>query len=195
MHAGLSELLHSAAVLLECDAIGDVARLRLVAHCVREIRNRLLLQGVSEHKSRLDYRDRVAEIARQLGPEWPAPASGEQWEDEHAEVSIPLPAATALRDLLIEHEEVSVLNRDRARRAFHYHLDTDDPSVDAVADRWFDTGEWFVQRAHDGDGDVGDDCARVNEQFELFLAGLTSLVAGFFEIKREIDDIVDAANT
>ena len=40
----------------------------------------------------------------------------------------PLPAATALRDLLIEHEEVSVL-----AGAFHYHLDTS--SVDAVADR------------------------------------------------------------
>jgi hypothetical protein len=67
--------------------------------------------------------------------------------------------------------------------------------VEEAAAVWFDVGEWFVGHAHDPKDRLENGLADLLQHLQLFEAGLHTLRAGFFETKRELDDILEDANS
>ena len=62
--------------------------------------------------------------------------------------------------------------------------------------QWLEITGWFVGRVHDsGLQDDAIDSREFQSQFERFEAILGALVRGFYTTQRELDDILEAANS
>lgn len=182
------------------------ARVRFVAHAVREIRNRLpdaiagpKVGGPLHYKNRLDS---IAKIWEQHGLPMDGAlpikvTSGESLPSNN-DVPIPYPVYKEVATLVRDHVRARETPREAAKRLFEA-IDPNNRASEAVLrpriENWINATEWFVQRAHDRgqtDGEMG--AGELKERFEIFEHALSAMVRGFFETLEELDEILEEAN-
>ena len=202
----LAELYEGAVCLLFEHRLAGYTR--LIAHIVREIRNRLpfVISG-SSSSGRLEYPDRLSEITEQwrkanldvgssfqslgatpssVGPSPPA-------------VAIPLDLFRLLEKLIADHEVTS----EKAADAFARLLVGRKPenqkfikTLQPVISQWLHVTGWFVSKAHDsGRVDAAIDNRELLKNFELFETTLFAIVRQFFATTAELDQILKEANS
>jgi hypothetical protein len=178
------------------------ARVYLVAHCVREIGNRLpdYLPDVPVRK-RVKYNDYLERIA----PRWeklPSPpfemagANGEP----AAQVPIPLDLFRMISSLVEDHLAGSSSHRARAEHAFAFldeGMSADRAHLTALSERWRGVIEWFVIRAHLRNPQQRPPSLDVREcerQFKVFENMLYSSLNPFFKPMEKLDEILEETN-
>lgn len=179
---------------------------RFVPHAVREIINRLPdhITG-TRIRSRLDYRQRVEDIAK----EWKnsgllglsAISNGEDGPstlEPNPSIEIPGPLFRRIETLLRDHDDARERPIDAAIRLF----EGSDPenlgfrdALRPAALNWIAIGKWAVGKAHDsGRSDGERDKAEYLMQFAAFERALGALIRGFFATTGEIDEILEESN-
>jgi hypothetical protein len=195
----LAELYEGAALMLQNRPSGHV---RLIAHSVREIRNRLP-DYVSKVKSggRLDYATRVDSITKvwvQSGL-LPRDFSTAGLPPVDSTVAVPREAAKPVLELLRDHELARIKPADTARRLFVGAAPENADLIETlepVVQQWLGVTNWFMKRAHD-DGRCDAECPRdeLERQFGLFEKTLMAIVRQFYTAVDELDEILEDANS
>lgn len=195
----LAELYEAALLMLHQRSPGHV---RLIAHSVREIRNRLP-EYVSKVKSggRLDYTGRIDEISKiwiRVGL-LPSELTATELPPMETTEAVPREAAEPIRKLLRDHQLARAKPADTARRLFTSaapenteHIETLEP----VVRHWIGVTDWFMRRAHD-DGRCDGECPRdeLERQFALFEKTLMAIVRQFYTAVDQLDQILEDANS
>ena len=197
------EGLYSAAVeLLTND--GFPGRAYLIAHCGRELANRLPDYVTGPARStRVQYKnelDAIADLWEQAG----LPIDGSiprvvgSAADTGVDGHVPLPVLVAdrLSKLIRDHRAARQRPRDAALRLFAGSPEpSDDPALGPLVGQWIRIGRFFVGRAHAGtDAAKIPDVDDVIENFELFETMLAALFGRLSETMDEIDDLLAEAN-
>lgn len=183
-------------------------RARLVAHAVREIRNRLpdVISGVKsgallQYKNRLDALARVWERSG-LPVDGSLPDTTVRLTGDPPETpDIPIDRRVLLEvaGLVRDHMTVREKPQDAAIRLFEAIAPENRALRDSllpVIRQWLSITEWFVGRAHDsGQTDADGDETEFRAKFELFESILAALVRGFFSTVRELDEILEDTNS
>ena len=179
------------------------ARVYLVAHCVREIGNKL-----PDHlpevpvRERVEYRDHLDLIAARWEklPNPPVEIAGVGNEAAATQVSIPLDLFRRISALVTDHMEGSSSHRKRAEHAFA-RLDegmaSDKAHLSALWERWRNVIQWFVGSAHvrnPREMPPSLDIEECERQFGLFENLLYSSLHPFYAPVEELDEILEAAN-
>jgi hypothetical protein len=195
----LAELYEGAVLMLENR---PPAHVRLIAHSVREIRNRLP-DYVSKVKSggRLDYTGRIDNITKtwmRIGL-LPSDLITAGLPPIDTSVAVPREAATLVLELLRDHELARAKPADTARRLFTSAAPENADVIETlepVVQHWIDVTNWFMRRAHD-DGRCDGDCPRndLEHQFALFEKTLMAIVRQFYTAVDELDQILEDANS
>jgi hypothetical protein len=189
----LAELYDSALWLMHDRPLR--ARVRLVAHCVREIVNRLPeAVAAATVTKRVDYRVLVERIAAVWPPADPALLVTET-PDVPAEVMIPRAAYVAVNALTTEHAQSQPFEL-KLRALF----DVGDGSATALtqpAVRAFKkVYDWFVARSHDR-LEI-DEVLCTEEELQLnfaaFERALYTLTGEWLEVQEQVDELLDEAN-
>ncbi len=201
----LSELYEGALHLMARKVPG---RVRLVAHVVREIRNRLpdaLSPRQGQRAKHLDYHGVCREIRarwRRIDPLQDEPRPGVP--SASGMVMVPASAAELIDQLLADDVAVEGKARDGATRLFaaavrvrsnreltNAELVTIEPAIR----QWREVTEWFMRKTHDnGIPDGETDSKEFQQHFDLFEYALNSLIRDFYPAMKEIDDILEDAN-
>ncbi len=195
----LAELYEGAVLMLQNR---PPAHVRLIAHSVREIRNRLP-DYVSKVKSggRLDYTGRIDSITKIWVRVGLVPndltASGLLSID--TSVAVPREAAKPVLELLRDHELARAKPIDSARRLFTTAAPENAEVIETlepVVQHWIEITNWFMKRAHD-DGRCDAECPRdeLEHQFALFEKTLMAIVRQFYTAVDELDQILEDANS
>jgi hypothetical protein len=180
------------------------ARACMVAHAVREIGNRLPARfGSTVGGERVLYSDEINVIVRQwrdaglpIGDALPdvAEAGGEPRISRR----IPIQLFNRISALLTAHEMGASRVRDRARDLFTLARKEEgatEAQLITAIEQWIKVHRWFQQLVH---RDMQDDKLLTDEflqKFELFERLLHTLAANyFFEVVKELDEILDEAN-
>ena len=194
----LAELYEGAVLLLHDHPFPG--RVRFICHAVREIRNRLpeAISGV-RGPARLDYVTRLDCLAKQ----WRQRGLPVQLESLTAPATPDIPLERSLylevAGLIREHEQTRSRPEDAARRLFENAVPEKQQfreTLRPILRQWLEITGWFVGRVHDSgavDADCDEDCLR--EKFELFERALTALVRPFFSTLKELDEILEDANS
>lgn len=188
------------------------ARIRLISHCVREIRNNLpyaLATDRLPERGRFDYEgeaDGLAKIWEQaaLSPagDLPvltsAPDAAAIPASPGGRVSIPRDLFDALGRFLAHHQAVRVKKYQAALCLFEAcsAVPTPDPRIaEPVVRRWLKVTETFMELTHES-GKVLSDAeeAEMRGHFDEFEGYLASFSRSFFENLEEIDAILEDAN-
>jgi len=196
----LAELYEGALKMVFEDPIPG--RVRFVSHAVREIRNRLP-DAISGPKAsqRLDYpsrMDRIAEVWQRRAPnlESVAAAGGNV---STPDPTIPRELLASIAELVKDHQETRRRPEEAAVRLFEGVAPENEEFRDALRPtvlQWLGVTEWFVGKAHDsGLHDAGIDPQEFRSQFERFELILGALVRGFYTTQRELNEILEAANS
>jgi hypothetical protein len=195
----LAELYEGAVLMLQTRPPGHV---RLVAHAVREIRNRLP-DYVSKVESGgpLDYKSRIdgiVDVWRRAGL-LPSDFATSGLPTIDTTTPVPKTAATAVLKLLRDHESARAKPSQTARRLFTSAAPENLEALDAlepVIQHWLDVTQWFMKRAHD-DRRCDADCPRqdLEHQFMLFEKTLMAIVRQFYTTVDELDQILEDANS
>jgi len=205
--SSLGELYDGAVVLMEENRLPG--RVRFVCHAVREIRNRLpdVMSG-SKSTERLDYVNRLDALAKTwtkegfgfsgitVGPSF----SNDSGNTEPVnDVRVPRPLFARVAKLLGDHVTARERPSAKAARLFQGCVretsGTFNP-LQPIIRQWLQVTDWFMQRTHDS-GSVDADCsvAEFREKFNLFEATLASLVRQFYNTTKELDEILEDANS
>jgi hypothetical protein len=181
-------------------------RTRFVAHAVREIRNRLpdviagtITGGRVQYPGRLDA---MAEEWKKAGfsvdGSPPTIVTGQQ-DLPSADVPIPLRLFLNVASLIRDHTKAREKPLEAALRLFGAISPANQQLRDNLRptiQQWLDVTEWFVKRVHDsGTQDGAIDGTRFQEHFELFEITLAALVRGFFKTVKDLDEILEDANS
>ena len=195
----LAELYEGAVLMLQNR---PPAHVRLIAHSVREIRNRL--PGyISRVKAggRLDYTGRIDEITtiwKSVGLV-PSDLTTAELPPIDTSVAVPKEAAQPVFELLWEHERARAKPLDTARRLFSSaapeNVDVIE-TLEPVVRHWLEVTDWFMKRAHD-DERCDRECSRdeLTRQFALFEKTLMAIVRQFYTAVHELDQILEDANS
>ncbi len=179
-------------------------RTRLIAHAVREIRNRLpdIICGVE--RGRMEYINRLDELRRHWtrhgfnlnGSQAHSISSEEQIPESH--ISVPIPLFRRITDLIREHVEKRETQKEKAFRLFEaisQDSASSRESLTPVIFQWIEVTDWFVGKAHDsGAQDDVTDENELRERFELFETNLGTLLRGFFSTIEGLDEILEETN-
>lgn len=204
-HFVLLELYQSLCALIYGEAIPG--RARLIAHCIREIRNILWSHIVAEESSHLQYPNEIDPIAR----DWDETGQyldGLTGEDAptitptstNANVQIGLELALKIHRLIKQHNSTRTANIEKTIRLFE-NFQKSNPegvtSLEVLARNWKSLTDWFLKITHERDrtdGDIIDDefIRKVNV-FEKSMHNFATAPA-FFEGLKEIDEILEQAN-
>jgi hypothetical protein len=200
----LSELYEGAVELVSRTVPG---RVRLVAHAVREIRNRLPDALAPEKEpERLDYRKRC-EAIRNV---WQRLDSIEllgsrNVPDATASVGVPVVAAEQVQQLLDDDQAVQGRVRATATRLYvavvrirsgRTLTESEQVAIEPAIRQWHIVTDWFVDRAHDnGTPDGENDLQAFADRFELFERALYSLIQEFYPATKDLDEILEEANS
>ncbi len=200
----LSELYEGAVDLVSRSAPG---RVMLVAHAVREIRNRLPDALAPEKEpERLDYRKRCSEIRRA----WRRLDSlegvaGREAPDASASIGVPVVAAEQVQRMLDDDEAVQAKVRAAATRLYVAVIrirsgrtltQSERLAIEPAIRQWHAVTEWFVDRVHDnGTPDGENDLREFVDRFELFERALYALIQEFYPATKDLDDILEEANS
>lgn len=202
----LGELYEGALGILFSE-VAFPGRVRFVAHAVREIRNRLpdVIAGPKEG-GQLQYvnrMDQLCDIWKGEGlPEdgtLPVSVLGKDSPPTALDVPVPRRVYVEVAGLVRDHLRAREKRAEAARRLFEA-IDPNNQSAEAMlrprVQHWLEVTEWFVRRAHDN-GLTDADCGApdLQERFEIFEIGLLALTTPFFEGLRELDEILEDANS
>ncbi|MFH1263166.1 MAG: hypothetical protein V1495_06970 [Pseudomonadota bacterium] len=199
----LSELYRAAVVLFDNESFPG--RFRLIAHAVREIRNRLpdILSQV-ENSERFEVSKRVSHLVKTWDnlrvSELPTsdPVAGDNNGEKPGTVAIPTPVFQVAAALVDDFRKVTNKKEESARRLFMAlipHTERNRELMAPVIRQWVDVTEWFAIRAHEtvrahtqpSEGDL-------RSNFLVFEDTLMSLQSNFFENLGEVNDILEQAN-
>ena len=181
------------------------ARQYLVAHAVREIGNRLPdAVGVEVENARVEHVNRLDDIARTwqrdgLPTDFAIPLIAPRAPSEPAEgVWLPRKTAEALVDLVRDHAKSREARRDAPTRLLQELARDSGMTIDQlrpIALQWVEVLKWFVKNVHVGKHDrvLAEDLFK--HQFELFERYLGSMLRPFFSTLKEVDDLLDQANS
>jgi hypothetical protein len=199
----LGELYEGAVVLLYQDPVPG--RVRLVAHAVREIRNRLP-DAVTPARGggRFEYSEAVEAIR----PRWEEEAISIHPIDDGPpsdpdQAARPLAISRALADDLVALFEAHRAASERAESAPYRLFEGLAPENQGrrqallpTVREWKRVTDWFMGHAHDGgkpDSAVPDATMRAN--FEVFEEVLYALALGVFPGMDVLDEILAEANS
>jgi hypothetical protein len=200
----LGELYEGAVIMVFDDKFPG--RTRLVAHAIREIRNRLpdVIAG-PRASGQVQYVNRLDKIAHEwrrarLDTEGSLPA-GVTDGQQMPSIDVPVPRGLFLSvaSLLSDHLEAREKSIEAARRLF----EAISPANQELRDRlripiqqWHEVTQWFVKRVHDSG--IQDDDVDIQEfqgRFELFETALCALLRGFYSTVEGLDEILEDANS
>lgn len=179
-------------------------RIRMIAHAVREIGNRLpdYLTGERVGK-RLDYVSRLDGIEEKWNKHKEMhPPSVNPQSSLSQDIPIPPDLYNELDLLVRDHEVTRQRPLDTARRLYEglnpENIAQLGDSIRPVLLQWVEITKWFMARAHDSgkgkrDGDY--DWGEIKEKFVLMELSLRSIVGAFFVAVRELDDILEDTNS
>jgi hypothetical protein len=195
----LAELYEGAVLLLQNR---PPAHVRLIAHCVREVRNRLPgYVSKVESGGPLSYKGRIDDIVRiwRRAGLLPSDLLSAGLPSIDTSMAVPKPAATAVLKLLRDHELAREKPAETARRLFTSAAPENAAFIDTlepVIQQWIDVTDWFMRRAHD-DGRCDAECPRdeLEHQFALFEKALMAIVRQFYTAVDELDQILEDANS
>jgi hypothetical protein len=184
-------------------------RVRLIAHAVREISNRLPDAFVGVQKTtRLDYStrlDQLSDLCRQIGFNLDGQFANfdtnkETGTPSQPDVSIPRVLFMEIANLMKDHETTHSKPLDAAKRLFEAiapeSQSLGETALQPTLNQWLRVNRWFMRNAHDsGKLDAEVDGREIQMQFELFEACLGALVRGFFNTIEELDEILEDANS
>ena len=203
----LAELYEGAVVILyEHDPLLP-GWSRLVAHAVREVRNRLP-DAVAGKKvgERLDYPSRLDEIAGMWSDAGlataatpAAPSVLDVAPAANPGVLVPRGVYDRVSDLIREHEEARERPVDSAFRLFEAISPGNKgqrAALEPTVNQWLRVTRWFQGKAHDGGvADGGFSIDEYRRQFETFEAMLIAVIRDFFKTTDELDKILEDTNT
>ena len=194
----LAPLYESALRILEAD--GFPGRVHLVAHAVREIRNRLPEAVAGEIvPARAEYTD-LSKVVHRRWVEAGFDADGLRAVDENREppatgppsVEIPASLFNAVGDLVTAHAAASATHREKARRMFEA-IGGDTPAY--VVHGWLDASEWGVDWAHTrAKPPTREDEERLADRFARFEEALLVITNRSYENMDALDEILESAN-
>lgn len=175
-----------------------------VGHAVRDIRNRLpeCITGPTA-RTRADATNDVGKLVMALDSAgWSANSLLQHWDVVATEnvpqsdsISIPVPAARILANIVRDYR-AGCETRSEATGKLFETLDPNPYKRDEIARRWWAATQWFMQRTHvSGEPQDDSDIEQYRTHFELCEAILHSVVGEFFTGLRELDEILDAANS
>ena len=205
-HPVLHELYRSLCALVYREEIPGQAR--LIAHCIREIRNVLLSHIVAEESRQLQYSKELDAIAREWAKTGPkldgitgdgnptaTPAS------TGSNVQIDVGLATQIYRLIEQHNSTRDTNFEKTTRLFENFQITNPEgatSLAVLAKNWKDLVDYFVSIVHERirtDSDlISDEFVRNVHTFEQSMHHFATAPA-FFEGLEEIDEILEQANS
>jgi hypothetical protein len=202
----LAELYEGAVLLLFVSPVPG--RVRMVAHAVREIRNRLpdVISGPMA-KSRLDYTTRLDKIACQwevkgltregLASQVSAHSAGGSLPSQDVQVDRQI--FLEIDSLVRDHIATRSKPGDAAIRLFIGIAPENQQmreTIRPVIEQWLAITNWFMGKAHDsGVTDRDCDFAQLCKQFTLFELVLGALVRSFFTTLDDLDEILEDANS
>lgn len=204
----LAELYESAVVLMF--EVRLPSRVRLVAHCLREICNRLPDRVVVLDKkgSRVDYfkeMNKIADIWKKSGfnLDGKLPNSGISSEDSLPsslpDIMIPRELFLPIAELLKEHVDKGSTLESNTIRFFEKCIPDNQHLPDRllpVAKQWKQLTNWLVGKAHDnGTVDSNYDEQELLSRFELFESFLSPLARSFYSTTDELDEILEDTNS
>jgi hypothetical protein len=205
----LAELYEGAVLLLFDHPVPGYTR--FVAHAVRETRNRLP-DATSGPKAGiyLNYKSRVDEVVilwKKAGFTTDGALPGGKMGDAPdlpaaAETPFPRKLAEMLARLVADHEATREKPMEAAVRLFEGVIPENEKFRDTlrpVAMQWIEITDWFMKKTHDsGITDKDVDAAEMKKKFELFELTLLGIARGFttfFETTKELDEILEDANS
>jgi hypothetical protein len=175
------------------------ARARLIAHAVREIRNRLP-DAVAGPRSggRLDYKNKMDGLARAWDRAGVVTSPLVKRDEENRaavdrKVALPVRLVRKIEKLISEHKNVRERKKEKAWRLIQVAAPETAGArqhLEACAYHWYQVTEWFVGIAKGGTTDE----ATLESNFEHFEALLTSVLGHFFEAVDGLDEILEDAN-
>lgn len=180
-------------------------RFRLIAHAIREIRNRLPdeIAGLKGGR-RVEYTGRMDEIAKiweEEGIGFEIPISIDEGENKGLSQSVGISRHLfrKIATLVKDHVETREKSLDKAIRFFITLNPTNKSAqntIRPIALQWIETTNWFVKNTHDcGKVDADYEETEMLFRFELFERTLSSLVGEFFKTTDELDEILEETNT
>jgi hypothetical protein len=205
----LAELYEGAVLLLFDGPIPGFTR--FVAHAVREIRNRLpditsgpRLGGYLNYKGRIDE---LVAVWKSEGLITDGALPGSKMGDSPdapppLDLSMPRKIVGIVARLVADHEVARERPLDAAIRLFEGVALENQKFRDTlrpVASQWLQITEWFMGKTHDSgtvDGDL--DLKEMRKKFEMFewtLLGIVRGMTAFFVTTKELDEILEDANS
>jgi hypothetical protein len=205
----LAELYEGAVLLLFDAPIPGYTR--FVAHAVRETRNRLPdVTSGSNSRRQLDYKGRIDDLVvvwkeAGLATDGTFPGSNLAEVPTAAvsqETPLPRKIVVMVASLVTDYEATREMRMDAATRLFEGVVPENQKFRDTlrpVIMQWLEITEWFMKKAHDsGATDMGVDLGELQKKFDLFEITLLGIVRGFtafFATTKEIDEILEDANS
>lgn len=200
--------IYEGAVHLVYETPPVPGRVWFVAHAVREIRNRLpdFLLG-PRGGSQLQYKNRVDDLAKVwkrtgLSTDGSLPvavSSGVGMPPGTPDVPIDRRVFLEIAGLVRDHLQTRETRRESAMRLFEGIAPENRELRDAltpVVDHWLTATEWFVERVHVSERtDAECGAAELAGRFELVETSLMALVGAFFGTLKELDEILEDANS
>lgn len=202
----LGELYESSVALMFVTPMPG--RIRLIAHAVREIRNRLpdVISGAKSGAT-LQYKNRLDDVTKAwlrgglpTDGSFPNTTLGLGGEPpETPDIPIDRRVFMEVSRLVKDHVAARQRPEEAAIRLFEAIAPENRPLRDSlrpIIRQWLSITEWFVARAHDsGQTDADYDEREFRAKFELFEAALAALVRGFFITVKELDEILEDTNS
>jgi len=193
----LADLYEGAVFLISKP--GFPGKVRLVAHAVREIRNRLpdAVFGRTEI-CYVEYPKIVEEIRREaersglIGVRVAACDT-----DKQSPLTISRNLWSMIHNLLRRHAEVRESQKDRAAKlmvAFDPDFEGATEMLNPIAKLWVEESRWFVGRAHRDCVTTQDDEEELALRFGRFEGTIRNLLGHFYAGLQVIDDILSEAN-
>ncbi len=204
----LAELYESAVGLMF--EVRLPSRVRLVAHCLREICNRLpvVVLVINEQGGRVQYVEKMSKIAEiwkknGFNIDGTLPDSGISSEvslpSSSPDIIIPRELFLLIAELLKEHVEKSSTLESKTIRFFEKCIPDNQHLLDRllpVAKQWKQLTNWLVGKAHDnGTVDADYDEQELLSRFELFESFLSPLARSFYSTTDELDEILEDTNS
>lgn len=180
-------------------------RYRLVAHAVREIRNRLpdVISGPRKG-AKLETKNRLNELVMAwkragLSFDGVIPLSVTRGpEISNTVIKLPQRLFREIVALLNDHNKVSERKEDIASRLFEGIAPENKQLRNylvPIANNWINVTEWFVDRTHETSNERTDINERqFIEKFELFETILIAMVGIFDRVIKDLDKILEDAN-
>jgi len=180
---------------------GFPGRMRFVAHAVREIINSLpdFIAG-KRGGGPIPYKNLVDDIAERWKKEGlPSIPVTKNSPPITSKIPIPRGLYRKIANLVKKHLEARERPKEAALRLFEaispdYQNQRD--YLGPVISQWIDVSDWFVSQVHDPRRtDSSIDEENFKHEFELFEKFLKAIICEFFKTTKELDEILEEANS